>query len=333
MKFSVIPYQRPDIDRVKQEMRNLLEELRAAGNAAVQSEAIYEINKLRSEFESMAKLAGIRHTLDTEDAFYKTEQDYYDETKPLYQEVIHEYYGALVSSPYQQELSARWGQHLFTIAEMTLRTFSPAVIEDLQQENKLSSRYKQLLASAAIPFAGEERNLAQLVPYQMSVDRDVRKSAHEARYTFFSERLDEFDGIYHELVGLRTQTARKLGFADFTELGYLRMNRSDYNPAMVASLRRQVEKHVVPLASQLRENQRIRLGLDDLLYYDEKLLFPTGNAAPQGMPEEIVAGAAAMYTELSAETGEFFHEMTDRGLFDLLSRKGKAAGGYCAYLS
>ena len=332
VNFSAFPYERPDFARVGQDIRKLLRQFTVANHAEEQSEILRDINNIRNKFETMAKLGRIRHTLNTEDEFYKNEQDYYDETEPLYQEIIHDYYNALVSSPFQQKLAQTWGKQLFTLAEITLKTFSPTIIKELQQENKLSSRYKQLLASAAIDFHGQERNLAQLIPFQMSSDRRIRKDAHEARYGFFAEHLDEFDGIYDQLVAIRTKIARKLGFADFTELGYLRMNRSDYNAAKVAAFRKEIKKHVVPLACTMREAQRKRLGLDNLLYYDERVLFPSGNAVPKGTSEEILAGGKTMYSELSAETGAFFQEMTDRGLLDLLSRKGKAAGGYCDYL-
>ena len=331
MKFADFPYKRPDFDQVKHEILSLLDKFSQADSQFVQNEVIHEVNRLRNEFEAMSKLAGVRHTLDTTDPFYKEEQDYYDQAEPLYQEIIHQYYSALVTSPYQQELSLKWGQQLFNIASMTLKTFSVEVIEDLQQENKLASRYMQLLASANINFAGQDRNLAEMIPFQMSTDRSIRKSAHEARYKFFSDHVDEFDGVFDKLVKLRTEIARKLGFESFTELGYLRMNRSDYNAAMVASFRAQIEKHVVPLASRLRDKQRTRLGLDHLLYYDEPLFFPEGNAAPQGSPAEILSGGRKLYEDLSEETGKFFREMTDRGLLDVISRKGKAAGGYCDY--
>lgn len=332
LQFSEFPYQRPDITMLKQEFTKLVDRFNQSPSAAGQSEALHEINNLRNDFESMASLARIRHTLDTKDAFYKAEQDYLDEAGPLYEELINGYYRALVASPFREELSASWGQQLFTTAEMTLKTFTPAIIEDLQLENKLGSRYKQLLASASIPFDGAERNLAQLIPYQESKDREIRKDAHEARYRFFTENQSAFDEIYDQLVSVRTRIAHKLGFDTFTEVGYLRMRRSDYNADMVATFRKQIEEYVVPLTLRLREKQRQRLGLDNLLYYDEKVFYPNGNAKPKGTPEEIVATGRRMYEELSPETGAFFREMADRSLLELLSRKGKAAGGYCTYL-
>jgi M3 family oligoendopeptidase len=333
LTFSEFSYHRPDLLTVQTEFKKLTTGFVRATSAAAQDEALKEINVIRQEFESMASLARIRHTLDTIDTFYKDEQDFFDEAEPHYQELITDYYRALVDSPFRQELSNLWGNQLFTIAEMTLKTFSSAVIEDLQQENRLASRYKQLLASASIFFEGEERNLAQLAPFQESADRRVRKAAYEARYQFFADHLDQFDEIFDGLVKQRTTIARKLGFSSFTELGYLRMNRSDYNADMVAVFRSQIEQYVVPLSQHLREKQRRRLGLEHLLYYDEKVFYVDGNAVPLGTPEEIVAAGATMYEELSEETGRFFAEMTERGLLDLLSRKGKGAGGYCDYLS
>lgn len=40
-----------------------------------------------------------------------------------------------------------------------------------------------------------------------------------------------------------------------------------------------------------------------------------------------------MYHALSPETAEFIDEMFDGGLFDVLSKEGKAPGGYCTYLA
>ena len=39
-----------------------------------------------------------------------------------------------------------------------------------------------------------------------------------------------------------------------------------------------------------------------------------------------------MYEELSPETSDFFAQLVEHQLLDVLSRKGKAPGGYCDYL-
>ncbi|WP_407313025.1 M3 family oligoendopeptidase [Desulfosporosinus sp. SB140] len=333
MKFKDYQYHRPDIEIIKPSFADLMKRFTKSASIDEQDAAMVEINTLRGEFESMSQLASIRHTIDTRDTYYEQEQEYFDETMPIYQGLISEFYQALVDSGFRSALEEKWGKQLFTIAELTLKTFKPEIIEDLQTENKLATEYTKLIASASILFEGEERNLPGLGPFQQSTDQSMRKRASEARYSFFSEHEETLDKIYDELVKVRTQIAKKLGYENYVELGYARMLRSDYNPEMVANFRRQVAEQIVPVATKLRERQRRRLGLDTLMYYDEKFSFLKGNAKPQGNPEWIVDNGRRMYKELSPETDEFFTFMLDHELMDLVSKKGKAGGGYCTFIS
>jgi len=333
MKFKEFIYRRPDLPEVETEFSDLLAKFDQAEDFEQQDKLMVAINELRSEFETMEQLVVIRHTVDTNDPFYEGEQTYFDEVTPIYQGLISRYYQSLVNSKCRLALEEKWGKQLFTQAELTLKTFAPEIIQDLQQENKLSSEYTKLIASAKIMFEGEERNLPGLVPFQLSTDRSLRKRANEAKYAFFTANEERFDEIYAGLVKVRARIAETLGYANFIELGYDRMLRSDYTPDMVANFRKQVLDSIVPIATKLRERQRRRLGSATLPYYDEKFDFQTGNAKPKGDPEWIVANGRRMYDELSAETGKFFKLMVDNELMDLVTKKGKAGGGYCTYLS
>ncbi|HET7656891.1 MAG TPA: M3 family oligoendopeptidase [Bacillales bacterium] len=333
MKFTNFSYERPDIEQVKHDFDKLLNQFRQAENVEEQNDVIKNINELRSRFESMSEIVMVRHTIDTNDEKYRQEQDYFDENEPIYKGLISDYYKALVESNFRNELEEMWGKHLFHIAELNLKTFAPEIVEDLQKENKLSTEYTKLIASAKITFEGEERNLSQMRPFQLSTNRSMRKKATQAVNQFFEENEDQFDDIYDKLVKVRTKMAQKLGYENFVELGYARMERSDYNSEMVANFRKQVEKYIVPAAEKLRERQRRRINVEKLMHYDTPFEFKTGNAAPKGDPDWIVANAEKMYSEMSSETNEFFQHMLENELMDLVSKKGKANGGYCTYIS
>ena len=333
MKFSEFKYQRPDMKEMEVQFNELLNTFTNAQSFEEQDMAMEKINSLRGFCESMSQVAEIRHTIDTTNEFYKAEQDFIDQTQPIYQGLVSKYYHALVNSKFRAELEQKWGKQLFSIAELTLKTFATEIIEDLQLENKLSSEYTKLLASAKIHFEGEERNLSQLAPFQLSTDREMRKRANEAKYEFFEANEEKLDQIYDELVKVRTRIAKKLGYSSFVELGYARMNRTDYNSEMVSNFRKQVEEYIVPVATKLKERQRKRIGVDKLSYYDDRFTYKTGNATPKGDAEWIVENGKKMYAELSNETNEFFNFMVDNELMDLVSKKGKAGGGYCTYIS
>ena len=239
------------------------------------------------------------------------------------------FYKALGNSKYKAELEKKFGNQLFKLAAVSVKTFDPSIIEDLKEENKLGTEYTKLVASAEIEFRGNKLNLSSLDAYQESTDRETRKEAFNAKWKFFGQHEAKFDEIYDKLVKVRTKIAKKLGYKNFVELAYFRMSRTDYDAHKVAVYRDQVLKHVVPLAAKLRQRQKERIGVDSLKLYDWSHNFNSGNPTPIGTPEEIVANGQKMYAELSAETKEFFDFMVNNDLMDLVNRKGKAAGGYC----
>lgn len=123
-----------------------------------------------------------------------------------------------------------------------------------------------------------------------------------------------------------------MGYENFIELGYYRMNRNCYDKDMVENYRRQVKEYFVPFAEKMHERRRERLGLERLSYIDAGVYFLNGNPAPVGTPEEIMKNGQKMYSEMSAETKEFFDFMIENELFDVLGRKTKKAGGYMTSL-
>lgn len=134
------------------------------------------------------------------------------------------------------------------------------------------------------------------------------------------------------MVKNRTEQARQLGYENYVELGYYRMNRNCYDKEMVENFRKQVKEYFVPFANKLHEQRRQRIGVEKLSYIDTDVYFTNGNPAPVGTPEEILAAGQKMYSELSPQTKEFFDFMMENELFDVLGRKTKRQGGYMTYI-
>ena len=332
MKFNEYKYEHLDLEKIKKEFSELIESFEKAENVEGQVNAFDEIIKLRNHIETMQTLVSVRHSIDTNDEFYDKENEYMDEISPILFGFTNDFYKALVNSKFKDELIQKYGKFLFDLAENTLKTFSPEIIPDAQEENRLSSKYSKLIASAKIDFDGKELNLSQMVPYTQSKDRNVRIEAAKKVAQFFAENQDEFDNIYDSLVKVRTRMAQKMGYKNFVEFGYKQLSRLEYDAKMVESYRKQVLENIVPLHTELRERQGKRLGVDKLKFYDEAIKFNSGNADPHGSPEWILNNGKTMYKELSKETDEFFTFMTENNLLDLLSKKGKMSGGYCTYI-
>ena len=332
MNFNDYKYEHLDLEKIKGEFSELIDSFEKAENVEVQIEAFDKIIKLRNHIETMQTLVSIRHSIDTNDEFYDKENEYMDEISPILFGFTNDFYRVLVNSRFKDELVKKYGKLLFDLAENTLKIFSNEIIPDAQEENRLSSKYSKLIASAKIDFDGKELNLSQMVPYTQSKDRNVRIEAARKVAQFFAENQEEFDNIYDSLVKVRTKMAQKMGYKNYVEFGYKQLSRLEYDAKMVESYRKQVLEDIVPLHTELRKRQEKRLGVEKLRFYDEAIKFNSGNADPHGSPEWILNHGKTMYKELSKETDEFFTFMTENNLLDLLSKKGKMSGGYCTYI-
>ena len=332
MKFKDYKYERPNYDEVKKLFLDLVNKINEAKTYEEQHGYIMDLNNIRKHIETMSTLASIRNSIDVSDEFYDKEQNYWDEHGPLYTELNSDFYKAIVYSKFKEDIIKDYSEQFYKICEYSLKSFSPEIISDLQEENKLMSQYTKLLASAKINFKGEELNLSGLYKYMLSDNRNERKEASQLYYNYFEEHEDEFDDIYDKLVHIRHNISKKLGFDNFVELGYIRMDRTDYTSEMVVNLRKQILEYIVPLCNKLYEKQASRLNLDKLTYIDENIEFLDGNATIKGDSKYIIENGIKMYNELSKETKEFFDFMLENELMDLETKHNKSAGGYCTYI-
>lgn len=329
MKFNEYKYERPNFETISQEFKRLVETIQNSEAFLDALQAIKQLNKIQDEVYSMMALGYIRHTLDTRDEFYAAENDFWDEFSPQYEELFTDFYRGAVQSKHRSELEASLGSHYFSVLECKLKGFSPEIVEDLKEESRLCSQYSQLMASASFTFRGEELTAEGLGKYEEDPDRETRKEAQELYWSFLETHEDTIDGIFDQLVKVRDRMAKKLGYSNYVEMGYAKMERLDYGPQEVVIFRKQVLEDAVPLATKLFDWQRERLGLEKLEYFDLFVAYKDGNAVPKGSPEWIVEQGKKMYAELSLETKEFFDSLVERDLLDLMNRPGKEGGGHC----
>lgn len=332
MKYSEFKYVRPDIDKTIQDFSNYIQKFDKARTAEEESEVIDLVNELRNNFDTMKALAYINYSNDTLNKSFEEEQEYFDNCSPMYEDINNRYYRSLLKSNFRDELVKKYGNLLFDIAAITIKSSDHRIVQEMQKENHLCSEYMKLRAGAKINFEGEIRNLQEMEPFMESTDREIRKNAFHDYWKFYSDNAEEFDEIYDKLVKLRNEMGLKMGYKNFIELGYARMQRLDYTEDMVDGFRENIKKYFVPVVNKLRERQRIRLGLDKLMVYDLFSQFKSGNATPKGNPEWILNKGKQMYDEFSESTSEFYNFMLENELMDVENRKGKDLGGFCSYI-
>ncbi|MBS4172189.1 M3 family oligoendopeptidase [Bacillus sp. FJAT-49736] len=325
-------YARPNMEDFKQKFDRLLKRFHQASTFEEQNNLFLMLNQLRNEFEAMEQLAYLRHMINLNDEEYKEEQAFFDQITPIYQAFVTKYYHAILNASFREQLENRWGTQIFKLAELKVKIYTDEVSKELQLEKQLIGSYFSLLAKAEAEFNSEKMTPVQLSRFTISEDRGVRKKAYESIFSYYADHEEEFDDILDELIKVRTKIARKLGYKSFTQLGYDRLGRSNYSPEDVKVYRNQVKQYGVPFISKLREKQRVRIGVEKLKFYDERVYFKTGAPKLLGDTDQVIKKALQMFSELSSETKEFFDYMVSSGNMDLISKKGKRGGAFATFI-
>ena len=334
MKFSQMPYERPDLEAVKAQLNEFNERLAKAESYESAKAVFLERETYEKHVDTMESLVSIRHSIDTRDEFYDEEMKFWNTSGPVLEEYRQEWNKAMLESPFRPQFEEEYGNVMFIKAEMAKKTFAPEIISDLQKENELATTYEKLLASAQIPFEGNMYTLSQMTPFKNDADDDRRLAAWKAEGQWYKDHQKELDDLYDQLVHVRDQIGRKLGYDGYTELGYYRMQRNCYGKEDVERFREAVVKYLVPVADEVCREQAKRIGRAyPLSFADAALKFRSGNPKPCGEPEDILAQGKKFYDELSPETSRFFNTMLDQELLDVLSTPGKEAGAYCSSIA
>ncbi len=329
MKVSEIEYKRLTIEEIERRALAIIGRVNNAANVSEALEAREDFIQLVKEFLTAQQLSYVRYTVNTADEFYKKEKEYYDEVTPKALDVQRQYAVAMLKSPLRPKLEKALSALLFTMFEMQEKSVSPVIVSDMAEENRITMEYTQLMADMAINYKGEEMPLTILRRYMQDDDRENRRAAYEALGRKLSEESVKLDGVFDRLVHVRDRMAKKMGYKDFVELGYYRMNRISYDENMVAKFRANVLKYLVPAVARLKSENAKRMGIGRFMLYDNDVNVPGGNPKPVLDKQGIFRAAKDMYRDMSAVTGRFFDMMVENGAFDVESRKNKLGGGYC----
>ncbi|WP_423742457.1 M3 family oligoendopeptidase [Faecalibacterium sp. 7] len=332
MKFNEMTYTRPDIDALLARCRELAAKAAAAPDGDALVRLYYEQSEAFAEYNTAANLANIHYTCDTRDAYWKAEQDFFDANGPAVTNASVEISRAFLANPHVDALTEKFGTTCVAGMKNAVLSMDDRTVELQQQFNALVSRYQQIYGGALVELDGKQLTIPQLGPYKEDLNPAVRRATYEAEAGYFDAHRAELDELYGQIVQNLNAQARVMGYHDYSELSYVRMNRIGYGPEEIRKFRDQVANDVVPQLQKVMALRAKRTGIAHPAFTDLPILFRDGNPKPIPGYKARMDAARTMYHELSPETAEFIDFMQDNELFDVESRPGKMSGGYMTSL-
>ena len=332
MKFSEMTYTRPDIDALLTRCKELAAKAASAPDGDALVKLYYEQSEAFAEYNTASQLANIHYTCDTRDAYWKAEQDFFDANGPAVTNASVEISRAFLANPHVDALTAKFGTTCVAGMKNAVLSMDDRTVELQQQFNALVSKYQQVYGGALVELDGKQLTIPQLGPYKEDLDPAVRRAAYEAEAGYFDAHRAELDELYGQIVQNLNQQAKVLGYKDYSELSYVRMNRIGYGAKEIKAFRDQVANDVVPLLQKVMAMRAKRTGIAHPTFTDLPVMFRDGNPKPIPGYKARMDAARTMYHELSPETAKFIDFMQDNELFDVESRPGKMSGGYMTSL-
>lgn len=329
-KVKDLPYSRCELQTVQSAFEKFMQAVDCAKNA---DDVLNARNNILlpafNNYSTMASLAHSRFTLDSRNEFYNAEVEYYNEISPAVNGLETKYSDYMLNSPFRKQLQQKLGDVLYRTFEFSKKAYNDCIEQECQQENAICLEYSKLMSQMVCKWQGEDKPLSFVRGFLEDDNRDIRKQASISIGQALQQNAKQLDDIYDRLVKVRHAMSVKMGYKNFTELGYYRMSRIDYNRDMVDKFRQNVKNDIVPTVAKIKKIACENLGIDKIMFYDDSC-YSKGEAPKRLLSvKEFFEQASKMYNEMDPELGEFFDTMLRREAFDVEARDGKWGGGYC----
>lgn len=174
---SALPYTRMSIEDFGRQIQAVIQQVKEAASPQEVLAARDKCNQLVIQWQTAEALSYMRYSINTADPFYLGEKDYYDQVGPQAQNYLLEYTRAMLATPFRRELEES-GQIIplvFRSFEVELKAFSPEIVEDMVEENRVVSQYSQLMAGMEFEFRG-----GKAPPAHADEIRQVPRPGHPA---------------------------------------------------------------------------------------------------------------------------------------------------------
>ena len=173
LRFEDYPLRIPSEKRTIAKIKSLIEELEECGSALTAKTAVKHWNKYMQDLATDMSVIQVRYTLDTRSKVYKNAQDKLDEFSPVLADYSNTYEKILLKAKYRKDLEKVFGPYLFKMYENNQKSFDKKIIPELIEENKLSSKYDEIMGGAQIEFRGQTYNLSIAIDASLRVSRSA----------------------------------------------------------------------------------------------------------------------------------------------------------------
>lgn len=328
--FNRLEYKRFNYDHTKKEIEQLTSKIKQSNTFNDFISYFKKIITIQNEIEEMYDYADIRNMRDCKDKYFEEEMNYWNNHKTLFDSLFNEFYKIVLSSPYKEELKSFVPITFFLTIEYQLKLKNNKINKLEVREKELEKEYRSIL-QGSVWYNGEYINISKLARDFKSQDREVRKRASDTYNDYFHSHHEELDRIFIDLINIRKEIAKSLGFTSYPEYSLYKLRRFGYNYQDIKSFRDNIIEYILPLIRIIKNYQKEELGLEELEYYDNIFFKKTPNVLFLG--EELLNKLEESFKRIDSNLYELYQNMLNNNYIDLVNRDNKVNFGITNYLS
>ena len=197
------------------------------------------------------------------------------------------------------------------------------------EEQKLVSRYNQVVGAQTYFWEGRERTRSEMAPLLQAKDRQIRQKAWQVLLDGRLKNRAVLNEHWEKLMDVRMQIAANNGLKDYRAYIWEQRFRFDYTPEDCKAFHRAIEEVAVPAALRIYDRHKKKLGLETLRPWDTNVdPFGLEPLKPFQTTGELEQKTRSILDQIDRDFGNYFETMMSAGLLDLEARKNKAPGAY-----
>ena len=333
MKYSEMAYERPDFDKVAEDIADATQRLKSAGTKEEFFAAIGEVDEIVRKVDHPGFLAGTRYYHDASDE-KMAEEFQYVLTKTEEMD-LSGYNKAILESPFRQDYIEKYGDYSIKKLEADNKLNAEG-IEEMMREQELIVEYQQMKPMLDYEFRGEKISVGKLSVLEESSDRETRIEAREASSKAFVDKKDEIAKIIDELIKLRDTYAKKNGFENFLDYINVKKGRFDYGQKEILEYCELVKRELLPVVAAVRQKLKKELGLSEYAVYDSGIMPENKTVTIDYDYKEIYNRVQKMFDDVDPEFGDLLRKMHEMEYLDIAPSPTKSSGfafTICDYLN
>lgn len=307
--FEDMEYTRPDaaaLCKALGELEKLVKNGGSFDEVGAAFEAAYSDYSL---FNTMDSLSYIRHTIDLNDEYYETENNWCEEQSPLIEQALEKCYIAMGQSDLRDRLEEEYfTEGFFDFYDENQIYSNDRVVKLMQKDNDLQAQYMALQSDQTIEWNGEEVLYEDIVGDE-SLDYDSYLTAYQLYYDKYNPQVGE---IFAEMIRTRNEIAKELGYDTFADFAYSYYYDRDYTPE-------EAEDYLSDIAAELAP----------MYFY---AVYGAQSTTPCSTDEVLDLFEKTVY-RFGGEFATSYEFMQAYDLMDITDSSSKMPGSYVTYLS